>query len=70
MKKSKQILFAYALIAVLTFGNFSSAEAKKVYKESSSYVDAAGCIHITYTVQHRFLGINWYTTTEDVTVIC
>lgn len=70
MKKSKQIFVSYALVVTLVFTNFSTAEARKVYKESGSYVDAGGCIHITYNVQHRFLGINWYTTKEDVKVIC
>lgn len=70
MKNLKQFLVSSALVVIFTFTSYSTAEARKVYIESGSYVDAAGCIHITYNVQHRFLGINWYTTKEDVTVIC
>jgi hypothetical protein len=70
MRKLKQILASCALVTMLTLTNFSTVDARPVYIESGSYVDAGGCIHITYNVQHRFLGINWYTTQEDVTVIC
>lgn len=69
MSKLKHLIVLLSLIVVFAT-NSTPAEARAVYIESGSYVDAAGCIHITYNVQHRFLGINWYTTKEDVTVIC
>lgn len=69
MKKSKQILFSCAFATAFLFASYP-ADARAVYIESGSYVDANGCIHITYNVQHRFLGINWYTTQLDVVEIC
>lgn len=70
MNKLKQFLYSLALIAMFSLGTAATAQARPVYTESGSYVDANGCIHITYNVEHRFLGINWYTTFEDVTSIC
>lgn len=70
MKKTSKLFTIATLCAALLLTNTHVTEARAVYTESGSYVDANGCIHITYNVQHRFLGINWYSTTEDVTSIC
>jgi hypothetical protein len=70
MKKASKLFTIATLCAALLLTNTNVAEARAVYTESGSYVDAGGCIHITYNVQHRFLGINWYSTVEDVKVAC
>ncbi|MCA6372183.1 MAG: hypothetical protein IM631_12460 [Cytophagales bacterium] len=69
MKKSNQLIAAIAVAFAMSLVS-PSVEARPRYIESGSYADSNGCIHIVYKVEHRFLGINWYTTTQDVTVVC
>jgi hypothetical protein len=69
MKNQKKLFLTCALAITFSLASYS-ADAIAVYIESGSYIDASGCVHITYNVQHRFLGINWYNTQEDVTAIC
>jgi hypothetical protein len=68
MKQKFLIGTLFTMTLILT--SYNESQAREVLVSSKGYLTSGGCLVVVETYEHRFLGINWYTTTETSSPNC